>query len=465
MPPALALVIWLVLLLGLLCLDPARKPETSLALWIPVAWMFIVASRLPSQWLGSQTGSAAQAYQEGNSLDRAVFLCLMLLAAAVLTSRSFQWTKFFSANVALVVFISFALASVLWSDFPLISLKRWIRDLGTYLVILVVLSDPRPIEAVRTVLRRLAYFLIPLSILLEKYYPAIGRQYEEWTGSTMIVGAMEQKNDLGAVCLISGIFFFWDTLTRWPGRKERHTKKIILMNLAFLAMTVWLLYIAQSATSSVCLVIGCLVVAAVRSRWGQRHVALLKFLLPSSFCVYLIAAYGLGLSGFLNSAVGRNATFTDRTILWNILLSTKTNPLIGTGYASFWLPPRLYVVWRAFGATINEAHNGFLEVYLELGAIGVISLVVFLMASYRSIWRRMDSTNGLLSLSAALWVVALFYNMTEAAFKIHVMWMALLLGAMYVPPREQTVPVLAPFKEGRATPPLRRLPAETIVRR
>ena len=54
---------------------------------------------------------------------------------------------------------------------------------------------------------------------------------------------------LGVLCLISGIFFFWDTVTRWPERKERRTKRIILVNVAFIAMTLWLLNLSSSATS------------------------------------------------------------------------------------------------------------------------------------------------------------------------------------------------------------------------
>jgi len=91
----------------------------------------------------------------------------------------------------------------------LVSFKRWFRDLGNYIVILVVLSDPRPLEAVHTLLRRLCYLLIPLSILLIKYYSYLGRAYSEWTGAAEYIGAMTSKNMLGVVCLISGIFFFW----------------------------------------------------------------------------------------------------------------------------------------------------------------------------------------------------------------------------------------------------------------
>ena len=272
MPPSLALFVWLVLLLLLLAFDPARVKGTSLAIWVPVLWMVIVGSRLPSQWLGfNRVGTAAQALEEGNPLDRTISSLLILLAIGILISRSFHWGEFVRRNLALIAFLSFALFSVLWSDFPFIAFKRWFRDLGNYLVILVVLSDRLPLEAVRTLLRRLCYVLVPLSILLIKYFPALGRQYEVWSGSVNFVGAATSKNMLGAICLISGIYFFWDMVTRWSDRKARQTKRIILVNVALLAMTFWLLGLSRSATSGVCLAIGCAVILAVHSKWGKRH--------------------------------------------------------------------------------------------------------------------------------------------------------------------------------------------------
>jgi len=118
MPPFLALLLWLVLLLGLLRYDPAKDAGTSAALWVPLTWMFIVGSRLPAQWLGGQVGTAAGSLEEGNPLDRTVFFVLILLAIGILILRSFNWGDFVARNVALVAFVSFALVSVLWSDFP-----------------------------------------------------------------------------------------------------------------------------------------------------------------------------------------------------------------------------------------------------------------------------------------------------------------------------------------------------------
>src|SRR5208282_5879127 len=107
----------------------------------------------------------------------------------------------------------------------------WFRDLGNYVVILVVLSDPHPVDAVRALLRRLCYLLVPLSIVLIKYFPFVGRQYSDWSGASFIVGVTTSKNMLGVVCLVSGLFFFWDTIARRGNRKARGAKLTILLNL------------------------------------------------------------------------------------------------------------------------------------------------------------------------------------------------------------------------------------------
>ena len=445
MSPSFALFLWLTLLVGLLYFDPAKVPGTSLALWVPVIWMFIVATRLPSQWFGGQVALTTQTLEEGNSLDRSVLIVLMLLAIGILISRSFKWCDFFARNVALTAFLSFALVSVLWSDFPFVAFKRWFRDLGNYLVVLVVLSDPDPLEAVRAVLRRLCYLLIPLSVLLIKYFPEIGKQYSVWTGADMYVGPTTGKNSLGVVCLVSGIFLFWDTVVRWSDRAEHPMKRIILVNITLMVMTLWLLHLANSATSRVCLLVGCLVIAAGQSKTFQRRLTFLKILIPASLCLYLLIAFGLNMNGELAAAAWRDPTLTDRTEIWKIVSSVHTDPILGTGYESFWLGDRLKLIWQTDVGHINESHNGYLEVYLNLGIIGLFLLGGFLIVSYRTICKRLTSFSHLASLTLALWTIALLYNVTEAAFKWHFMWVTLLLSAIAVqgPTEHQVLDVSA----------------------
>jgi O-antigen ligase len=435
MPPLLALLLWFVLLLALLRFDPAKEPGISPALWVSVIWIFFVGSRLPSQWLGGGMGHEAELMEQGNALDRYVQLLLILLALGTLLFRSFEWGKFFAANAALTALLAFGLLSVLWSDFPFVAFKRWFKDLGTYLAILVALTDPRPFEALRTLVRRACFLLIPLSILLIKYFPEMGKQYNSWTGEDYFIGVTTSKNMLGVLCLVSGLFFFWDLLTRWRERKERRTARILLVDVAFLAMTLWLLSIANSATSSVCLALGCAVIAAAHSKTVKRRPALLTVSLPVGICLYLLLqfAFDINIIAMLAEAVGRSPDLTGRTDIWNAVLSIGTNPLVGAGYESFWLGSRLRSVWEKTGITINEAHNGFLEVYLNQGLIGLFLLAGFLVVSYRTICRRVGALSSLGSLSLALWTVLLFYNVTESAFRNHLMWVALVLGVIAVP--------------------------------
>ena len=241
---------------------------------------------------------------------------------------------------------------------------------------------------------------------------------------------------LGLLCLVSGLFFLWDKVTRWPDRRQRKTKRILIVNAAFLLMTVWLLQTAQSTTSMLCLVLGGLVILASASRWIRRRPRILETLIPGSFCLYLILNFALGMNGAMAQAVGKDPTLTDRTKIWAILLSMHTNQLIGTGYQSFWLGPRLEWFWNNAGlGHLNEAHNGYLEIYLELGIVGVVLIAWFLIASFRTISRRLRLSPSLATFGLAVWIAMVFYNMSEAAFETGLMYFLFLLIALAVPER------------------------------
>jgi hypothetical protein len=436
MPPLVALTLWAILLVALLRIDPAKESRVSPWLWAPILWMFILATKLPSQWLGDGGGMSAQAFEEGNALDRSIDIGFILVGTWILRSRSFVLRSFFERNLALTAYLGFALLSVVWSDYSFVALKRWIRDLCNILMVLVVLSDSWPAEAVKSTYRRLNYLLIPLSVLLVKYFPQIGKLYADWTGMAMWVGPTTGKNLLGLVALLSVLFFLWDTLARWPERRSRTDRRVILVNVAFLAMSLWLLRLANSTTCLVICVLASMVIAGAHTRTSQRNPVLLKVLVPGSFLTYVVLAYGLHLNGQLAGAIGKDPTLTDRTLIWRFLLGFHTNPLIGTGYESFWMGERLRLFWKESGqGNINEAHNGFLEVYLNLGLIGLTLLAGVVIASYRRISRRLTLNPKVASLDLAYWFTLLFFCATEAGFRSGLMWIVFLLGAVVSPER------------------------------
>lgn len=433
MPPSLALFFWFLLLVALLRFDSATDRRGSAALWVPLTWLFLLGSRLPSQWLGGLSGGgAAENLEEGNPFDRAIWLVLIVTGIAILGKRrSFRLKDYIRRNLPLTIFVIFGVLSVAWSEYAAVAFKRWFRDVGNYLMIFVVMSDAQPQQATCTVLRRLGYLLLPLSVILIKYFPDVARQYDYWTGSVSYCGVTTSKNMLGAACLVCGLFFFWDTVARWANRKEVQTRKTILINLAMIGMALWLLQMCNSATSRLCLLLGCGIVLIAQTRLIQRHSMVLKAGIPILLISFTVLALGFDLNARIAESVGRDPTLTDRTKIWALVLTLEESPILGSGYESFWLGPKLYRIWQEFGH-INEAHNGFLEIYLNLGVVGLALLITVLAFGYRMICSALSHPGRFAVYAIALWTVLLFYAISEAAFRSGLIWLSFLLSLMNV---------------------------------
>jgi O-antigen ligase len=347
MPPGIALLAYSILLVVFVWIDSQKDPKSSLALWIPILWLFFMGSRLPSQWLGTGPMQVADAFAEGSPLDRLYFLVVMALAATALAFRQIHWSGLVARNAGVALFLVFALVSVVWSDFPYITFKRWVRDVGSYLIIVLVLSQSSPLDAIATVIRRTSYLLVFLSTVVIKYYTSLGVTYNPWSGAPEYMGATTSKNMLGAVCLIAGTFFFWDTLRRWPERKVPWTKPTLVVNIVLIAMTLWLLKLSSSATSAACLAIGCGVVILLRGKWATAHPRAATAMIPITLAAYIVFELAFDMSDAVAGFLGRDSTLTGRTGIWSTLLGMGTNPLVGVGYQSFWLGERLEAVWTA----------------------------------------------------------------------------------------------------------------------
>ena len=71
---------------------------------------------------------------------------------------------------------------------------------------LILLTEPDPDEALVRLMKRSAYVLLTFSILAIKYYPDIGRRYDDFTGLAVNCGISQSKNTLGGGCLVLGLF-------------------------------------------------------------------------------------------------------------------------------------------------------------------------------------------------------------------------------------------------------------------
>ena len=155
----------------------------------------------------------ASDYSEGSPIDRAVFFGLIVAGIIILERRKIDWEQVFTKNGWILLYLLYCLVSVTWTNDPSVLMKRWIKDLGNPIMALVLLTERRPYEALGVVLRRLAFLLLPLSVLFIKYYPELGRWYRHDVAETF-TGVATQKNQLGLACLIVGIYMSWELLQR-----------------------------------------------------------------------------------------------------------------------------------------------------------------------------------------------------------------------------------------------------------
>jgi exopolysaccharide production protein ExoQ len=432
MNPQVATAAYVLLILGLFWLDRDRKVRVPTALWIPALWLLINGSRPVSAWFNQDSTTATDGL-EGSPLDATVFGILLVCAVGVLVWRRRRTVRFLRANGPALLFFAYCAISVLWADYSFIALKRWTKAVGDLAVLLVVVTDLNPTVAIQRVLSRMSFILLPLSVLFIKYYPEIGRSYNQWTWLPNLGGVTLFKNLLGETCLIAGLGSVWSLTVAYRERKGQDRLRHMAPHVIIVGIAIYLFLTADSMTSFSCFMFGTNLIVLTNISWIRRKPAAVHLLIGATITLALCAVFLPGAN--LVESIGRDSSLTGRTEIWAAVISVVKNPLLGAGFESFWTGERLPTIWRIINEPgIQEAHNGYLEVYLNLGWIGVTLLATLIVTGYRNVITsfRRDRKAGTIRL--AFFVVGLIFCFTEAGFRMmSMMWIAFLLSTLAVP--------------------------------
>jgi exopolysaccharide production protein ExoQ len=441
----------LAFLLGLILVERKAEIKVSKALWIPTVWMLIVGSRPVSEWMNlSVNATLTQRFSESSPVDAAVFGILTLAALYVLNTRAASVRKFLQSNYPLIVFFAYCAVSALWSDAPGIAFKRWVKAVGDILMVLVVLTDQEPAEALRRLLSRMSFVLLPLSVIFIKFFPDLGSSFDPVDKVTMYLGITDFKNELGLISMICGLGSLWMLLRAWALPGLAHRARHLAVHGLMAGMAVWLVLKADSMTSLSCLGLAGAVLIMTTRRWVAAHDGYLLALTSGAIAVALIALF-MDSGGTMVSSLGRNATLTGRTQIWSAVLSQHTNALLGTGFESFWLGSRMQAVWDLSQRGIEEAHNGYLEMYLDLGWLGLLALGALIVTGYRHAVDafRANADDG--GLRLAFFTAGLIYSLTETGFRmLSPIWIVFLVAITAVPRQGMLRQPVAVFALGRS---------------
>ena len=303
--------------------------------------------------------------------------------------------------ICLLALLGFAGASVLWAFNPDSSFIRFVQELMIVTCVVVpAMLAPRTADIMRGL-----FLCFALAMLVNVGFALYGTKDLADNGIKLVdigcPGYFAGKNYLGECAAIGFLLSLHEiSYPRW-----RRVLGIIG------AVTATYLVVVSHSKTAFGLALICPWLAGfmlITRRITGISLAILLLMIPLSYDVLThVSHYGLGLLAY---KLYGDATFSGRTIIWEFVQQEiARKPLLGWGYESFWLiPDSPASAAGGWVAAMPNGHNGYYDLMLDLGYVGLGFLLVFIFATVHAIGRVADRDLrrawGVLSL--ALYIMA-----------------------------------------------------------
>jgi len=371
-----------------------------------LAWLVLFLSS--GAFLGFITSDGDSQAGNGNAIMQFLWALLYLIIIFRL-ARTDKPLRFFGdfKLLALVLVIVFVSAS--WSVDPAVTLRHATGLLGSTFAGIYFGRRISTDVLLRLLMSVLAWGGL-LSLLLVILLPKVGIMSDfDVRGAWR--GIFAHKNGLGhmMLLLIAVCYILWKS-----GCESRWKLSLIALLAGFLLIK------SQSKSSIIILVLmaGFLPFAGLLRRRQRLLVPLLTTAAAIGFAAVGICANFERILDLL----GKNATISGRIPLWIMVgLSITQKPWLGFGYGAFWENKNEFfdAVTRHAGWTSSHAHNGFLQITLDAGLVGlVLALLLLIQVAIRAI-KQMRADASVLSMWPFLFVIVfVLCNLDETMFLV-----------------------------------------------
>jgi O-antigen ligase len=353
------------------------------------------------------SGGASEG-EEGPAADyaliRLIFALIYLVTFFLLIARSKKVIYLLSKDRFIWVLVGTTIVSILWSSTPTMTQSRSISLVGTTLFGLY-LAGRYSLKQQLQLLGWMFGIAIVLSLLFAVALPRYGIMGGIHAGAWR--GIYTHKNGFGRIMILSAVVFL---LLAIDAKKKRW-----LLWCGF-GLSVSLLLLSKSSSSLINLMTLLALIPVLQTlRWRD------DVMIPAlSFIAIIGGSLYVGLTANANhllGLIGKDATLTGRGDLWPLVWEKIwQRPWLGYGYSGFWQgwDSEAASIWYAVGWEPPNAHNGFMDLWLDLGLLGVF--IYFLGVSIslcRAVaWVRLSRT------SDAFWpliylIGILLFNMSE----------------------------------------------------
>jgi len=345
-----------------------------------------------------QTGGAT------HPLLREIWLPVYAIIIGLALLRLPALKRVWAPTLMLLVLLAWTFASTAWSIAPDMTMRRaFAVTLTTLFGIYLAASFGG--RGMSEILASSFLVLAIGSYIAALAFPAFGVHHDVNAG--LWRGLWYEKNQLGALMVYGSMASVAAAITSPPRR---------LLWIFTLALCAGLVVMTHSATSilSLIVVLGGAAALALMSSGAAGAVAAIWTGVTGAIAlagVYVLAPQ------LLFAAVGKDPSFTGRTVIWSaILRESEKAPLTGFGYAAFWNRQSAPAKWiRAqLDWSVPSAHNGWLDLLIQLGQIGVVIFgAIFAAALIAAVFRHRRVQDGYF---ATLFLVVYFIALQSESF-------------------------------------------------
>ncbi len=408
--------------LASLSLPPPGRLERA---FIIVSLLLVTQALTPLIALG---GTDADALGDSNTATMLSALAIYCVAFFLLMRRPMAMVDTARDDLLLLAMFLLPIASVVWSVDKGVSFRRVVALAMTGVYCIYIARRLSPRDFLRYLLlalflggiMSLAYTVIDPRDAIEHSAVNTG----SWKG---VYGHKAILGRIAALAVTVSVYVrprhVWEGPMRW----------------ATIAMFIFLSVESQSRASWLMMLggIGFMVlIAIVRNRRLSSGIKLTVAI----FCGFAFIGLVAASWDYLLADVGRDATYSGRTTLWTgaIAVANAHHPILGAGYRAFWTATgaagvRDYI--QDWLRVPSHGHNGYLDVWLELGYAGVALFAVFLVAMIVRLTRRIlrEPAEPVWAAFAIFFFVFMLNNFSiSVAFKhTDIAWICAILTGLY----------------------------------
>jgi O-antigen ligase len=316
----------------------------------------------------------------------------------------------------LILLLGWQFVTVFTSDYSAIAFRRYIFSITAIVTAMAWVILPENTQHFQKMIKYLSLFILLLSYFGVIFMPEISihnmAEVLELVNAGSWRGHFAHKNIAGPAMIVLIIYNLYLL------RKEDFLIPAINIILA----TIFLIY--SNNKTSIGLILIALLVAQLIRTVRILPLQLLAFFIP----IILMAALTVGtvinpsLYDFVSSAIS-DPSFTGRTDIWKFAFEQlRAHPWIGFGFDTFWNMSNLvnggYDI-ETWAARAGHAHNGYINLALSSGAIGVILFAIWMLFSPLLDYNRSQKNGNdpaLATMYLRIWVFMMLYANLESPF-------------------------------------------------